>query len=111
MDIKTDESCNFKRNLGFRLHDVINTKEQSLLNSIQEVFEGENIQTQYKVFSHGNYLYFHDYNLAVEVDELGHSDRDSNYEEERQKLIETELGCKFIRINPDEQNFNERNAI
>ena len=28
MDCRTDESCYFKRNLGFRLHDVINTKEQ-----------------------------------------------------------------------------------
>ena len=25
MDCRTDESCNLKRNLGFRLHDVINT--------------------------------------------------------------------------------------
>ena len=28
IDCRTDESCNVKRNLGFRLHDVINTKEQ-----------------------------------------------------------------------------------
>ena len=27
MDCRIDQSCNFKRNLGFRLHDVINTKE------------------------------------------------------------------------------------
>ena len=26
MDCKTDESCNLKRNLGFTLHDVINTR-------------------------------------------------------------------------------------
>ena len=26
MDCRTDESCNLKRNLGFKLHDVINTK-------------------------------------------------------------------------------------
>ena len=26
LDCRTDESCNLKRNLGFRLHDVINTK-------------------------------------------------------------------------------------
>ena len=29
----------------------------------------------------------------------------------RQKVIEKELGCKFIRINPDEENFNKRKAI
>ena len=27
MNCRTDESCNLKRNLGFILHDVINTKE------------------------------------------------------------------------------------
>ena len=47
MDCRTDESCNLKRNLGFRLHDVINTKEQTVINSIKDAFEGENMQTQY----------------------------------------------------------------
>ena len=27
---------------------MINTKEQTLINSIKDTFEGENIQTQYK---------------------------------------------------------------
>ena len=30
MDCRTDESWIFKRNLGFRLHDVINNKEQAV---------------------------------------------------------------------------------
>ena len=29
MDCRTDESCSFKKNLGFKLHNVINTKEQN----------------------------------------------------------------------------------
>ena len=49
MDCRTDESCNLIRNLGFRLHDVINTIEQTVLKSIKEVFEGENMQIQYSV--------------------------------------------------------------
>ena len=49
MDCRTDESCNLKRNLGFTLHDVINTKEQTVINSIKDAFEGENMQTQYSV--------------------------------------------------------------
>ena len=40
MDCRTDKSCNLKRNLGFELHDVINTKEQTVLNSIKDAFEG-----------------------------------------------------------------------
>ena len=46
MDRRTNESCNLKRNLGFNLHDVINTKEQSVLKSIKNTFEGEDMQTQ-----------------------------------------------------------------
>ena len=49
MDHRKVESCNRKRNLEFRLHDVINTKEQKVLKSIKEVFEGEDMQTQYNV--------------------------------------------------------------
>ena len=38
MDCWTNESCNLKRNLGFTLHDVINTKEQTVINSIKDAF-------------------------------------------------------------------------
>ena len=106
MDCRTDKSCNFKRNLGFKLHDVINTKEQTVLNSIKDAFEGEDMQTQYSILGYRINLYFHKYKLAIEVDELGHGDRDFNDEIERQKALEKELNCVFIRINPDEKNFN-----
>ena len=45
MNCRTDESWNLKRNLGFTLHDVINTKEQTVINSIKDAFEGEEMQT------------------------------------------------------------------
>ena len=45
IDCRTDESCKFKRNLGFTLHDVINTKEQTVISAIKDAFEGENMQT------------------------------------------------------------------
>ena len=32
-----------KKNLEFKSHDVINTKEQTIINSIKAAFEGENI--------------------------------------------------------------------
>ena len=107
MDCRTDESCNLKRNnLGFRLHDVINTKEQTVLKSIKDAFEGEDMQTQYSVLGYRIDLYFHKHKLAIEVDELGHADRNLSNEFERQKALEKELDCVFIRINPDEKNFN-----
>ena len=46
MDCRTNESCSLKRNLGFRLHDVINTKEKIVLKSIKDTFQGEDMQTQ-----------------------------------------------------------------
>ena len=106
MDCRTDESCNLKINLGFTLHDVINTKEQTVTNSIKDAFEGEDMQTQYTVLGYRIDLYFHKYKLAIEVDELGHNDRNIDYEIQRQKALERELSCVFIRINPDEKDFN-----
>ena len=73
MNCRTDESCNLKRNLGFQLHHVINTKEQTVLESIKNAFEGEDMQTQYSVLGYRIDLYFHKYRLAIEVDELGHA--------------------------------------
>ena len=58
-DCRTDESCNLKRNLGFTLYDVINTKEQAVINSIKDAFKGENMQTQYTVLDYRTDLYFH----------------------------------------------------
>ena len=92
--------------LGFRLHDVINTKEQTVLKSIKDAFEGEDMQTQYSVLGYRIDLYFHKHKLAIEVDELGHADRNLSNEIERQKALEKELDCVFIRTNPDEKNFN-----
>ena len=37
-----------------------------------DAFEGENVQTQYSVLGYRIDLHFHDYKLAVEVDEKGH---------------------------------------
>ena len=41
-------------------------------------------------------LYFHKYKLAIEVDELGHNDRNIDYEIQRQQALERELNCVFI---------------
>ena len=42
----------------------------------------------------------------MEIDKKDHQDRDISREIERQRALEKELGCKFIRINPDKENFN-----
>ena len=95
-----------QKKLGFKFYDVINTKEQTIINSIKDTFEGENIQNQYSVLGYRIDLYFHEYKFAIEVAELGHTNRNINNETKRRKALEKELNCIFIRINPDEKDFN-----
>ena len=96
MDCRKDESCSLKRNLGFNLLDVINTKERTALRSVKDAFEGEAIQTQYTVINYRIDLYFHKHKLEIKVDELGLADRNLNNQIERQKALERELDCVFI---------------
>ena len=52
-------------------------------------FEAENMQTQYKVLSYRIELYFHDYKLAIEIDQNGHSNRNIDYEIKKTKSNRT----------------------
>ena len=106
MDCRADELCSLKKNLRSNLDNVINTKKQTVLKSIKDAFEGEDMETQYTVIGYRIDLYFHKNKLAIEVDELGPADRNLNNETERQKALETDIDCIFIKINPDEKDFN-----
>ena len=85
MDCRTTESCNFKRKLGFNLHDVINYKQKTVVGAIKDTSEGKNIKTECSVIGYRVDLYLYDINLAIKVDEFGYSDRNTNYEIQRQK--------------------------
>ena len=104
--IPTPKSIKFRSKLGLNQYDIILTKEQSILKSVMDAFEVENIQTRYSALGYRIDLYFYDYKLAIELDEKGHKDRNIDHEINRQMAIEKEIGCEFIRINPDEENFN-----
>ena len=103
---KENQRENFRFPLGFKENDMYESKESSVLKSIMDTFEGENMETEYNILNYKIDLYFCDYKLAVEIDENGHRDRNSNHRKQRQKEIENELNCKFVRISPDEENFN-----
>ena len=66
-------------------------------------FEWENMQTKYKVLTYRIDMYFHDYKLAIEIHDNGHSDKNIDYEIRTQKAIEQEFGCRFIRIDPEKK--------
>ena len=106
MDCRTTPAVNFKTRLGFSQYDLTMTQEQSILSKIVTLFAAEEMILQHNVLAYRIDAYFLKYKLAIEVDEQGHHDRDIDYETERQKAIEKELGCKFIRINPAKENFN-----
>ena len=109
--VSTPKSIEFRSKLGFNQYDITLTKEQSVLKSVMHAFEGENMQTQYSVLGYRIDLYFHENKLAIKVDGKGHEDRNIDHEIKRQKALEKELSCEFIRINPDEEDFNIFKAI
>ena len=109
--VSTSKLIKFRSRLGFNEYDITLTKEQSVLESIMDAFEEENVQSQYSVLGYRTDLYFHDYKLAIEVDEKGHKDRNIEQEIQRQKPLEKKRCCKFIRIDLDEEDFNIFKAI
>ena len=108
MGARSPKAIRFRAKLGFTQYDITLKKDSSVLESIMETFEGKNMETQHSVLIFKVDLYFYDYKLTIEIDEKGHEDYEDS-EKQRQKEIETELSCKFIRINPDEENFNISN--
>ena len=70
------KSIEFRSKLGFSQDNITLTKEQSVLKSVMNAFEGGNMRTQYSVLCCKADLYFCDYKLAIEVDEESHKDRE-----------------------------------
>ena len=86
--VSTPKSIEFRSKLGFNQYDITLTKEQSVLKSVMDALEGENMQTQYSVLGYRTDLYFNDYKLAIEVDEKGNKDRNFDHEIQRRKALE-----------------------
>ena len=77
---------------------------------MQATFEGEIILTQYCIENKRIDAYFSKYKLAIEIDEYSHEGRNSNYEKNRQLIIES-YGITIIRTNPDAANFDMNRLI
>ena len=97
--------------LNIDMNIIYDCKESSYLRIISVSFKTFSQIFQHQIGSYKIDLYFPEYKLAIEVDENGHIDRCPIYEQERQKYLKKYLGCKFIRFNPDENNFNIGNVI
>ena len=44
--------------------------------------------------------------MAIEIDKLTDNDKNTDYESKRQREIENDLNCVFIRTNTDVADFN-----
>ena len=73
---------------------------------MRDTFKREDIRIQYTVLGYRTDLYFYQHKLTIETDELGHNDRNTDYEAKREREIKNELNCVFIRTNPDATSFN-----
>ena len=99
----------FKNKLGLDL-DVVSCDEQDIISALQVAFEGEIVLTQYCIENKRIDAFFSKLKLGIEIDKYSQEGRNSNYEENRQLIIENH-GITFIRTNPDAADFNMERLI
>ena len=75
-DIKTVQVAERKIKLGFNQVDPI-SKQESLGLRLKKPFLGEEIIEDFSALNYLIAFYFLKYKLSIEIDELGHVDRDS----------------------------------
>lgn len=85
---------------------VIYYKEIEFFNKLETILEIFNInyEKQYKIFNYKIDMYLPKLNLAIEYDENDHKCYSYEQQELRQKEIEEELGCKFIRVSDKDRD-------
>lgn len=108
---KQPNKCEFikycKKEFGISIeNNSFLSKEQDTIGSITKAFSHLKFKRQFHIGDYKIDLYFPDKKIAIECDELGHEDRNIINEIERQKYIEKQLNCKFIRYNPDAEDFD-----
>ena len=81
--------------------------ETDILACILKAFNRNIIKLQYPSNNYKIDLYFEEYKIAVECDELHHNNTTNIQNDiKRQEIIEENLGCKFIRFRPYEKDFD-----
>lgn len=81
--------------------------ETDIIKCILTTFDGNNMKTQYNIGDYYIDLYFPEYLLAIECDELHHNNCKNKIQDDIRALqINNTLGCRFIRFNPYEKSFN-----
>lgn len=102
--ITSDKKEAILKAVGICKEDIVltyNRREIEFIETLLKILEPFDYEC-IKQFQVGKYridLYIKDLNIAIEFDEKSHSYYKYENEKGRQKNIEKELGCKFIRVN------------
>jgi very-short-patch-repair endonuclease len=80
--------------------------EAEIHGKIAKAFAHTDIRLQYAVGQYRVDLFFPEYSLVVECDEYGHELYDAEQERARHAFITGELGCKWIRYDPFDEDFD-----
>jgi very-short-patch-repair endonuclease len=101
------QASELAKQLGIKEETRYVRKEIEIVGFIQELLTEMMVpfEFQKRVASYRIDLYLPSQKLAIEIDENNHADRDPSYEQAREKRIQEELGCKFLRINLDAIDF------
>lgn len=93
-------AINYIKSFGNGISPRIGKQEKQILDILEKKYQFK-IQRQFHVIGFFLDGYIPELNLAIEVDEFHHFNIDGNlysYDIKRQKEIQEELGCKFLRI-------------
>lgn len=102
---KTAEAVQLAQELGVEILWAPTTSD-STLAIIAAAFAHLPQEAERRVGPYRVDLFLPSFGIAIECDELDHSRYDPEEEAARQAFIERELGCRFIRYNPQAPGFN-----
>ncbi len=107
------QASELAKQLGINEETRYLRKEIEIVGFIQEMLTQTMIPFEFQksVASYRIDLYLPSQKLAIEIDENNHTDRDPSYERAREERIQEELGCKFLRINPDASDFKLSSCV
>lgn len=117
--MKSDKPNSIKlaKLFGINVHHKFLRKEIEIVSQLDSFCKSAKIKSKhsysYCKMKHKYIIdyFLVDYNLAIEIDEFNHVDRDPKYEKDREQFLKKHIGCKFIRCNPDDPDFSVLNLI
>lgn len=102
---------NFIKNLEVKNKIILSYNEDICIKEILFFFSFVKTIKYFKIDNYIIDIYFPEYNLAIECDELNNQKCNLDRLIKREKYISDKLKCTFIYINPNKKNFSLINTI